>query len=136
MAGNGALEMTASIMNVIHAKGRKDIVGTTSVRVARNFKKVGETFLGAMSFYLGYTLWRITQEIKKKQKIIDERWEDATNEHAEEGRESDTMHEMSRRVSESRGRFNSRIASNSAYDKSPYWNGPRRDMPEAQEGRE
>jgi hypothetical protein len=44
----------------------------------RKLYKVGNAFMTAMTFSLGYTLWRIRQEVKKRQAAIDADWKEAT----------------------------------------------------------
>lgn len=42
--------------------------------------KIARAFAAAMTFWLGYTLWRIRRIVVARQKEIDERWNDATSE--------------------------------------------------------
>jgi len=46
--------------------------------ITRKIRNVGNAFMAAMTFSLGYTLWRIRQEVKKRQRVIDAHWEEAT----------------------------------------------------------
>jgi hypothetical protein len=50
----------------------------------RTTKRIANAIMAAAAFHLAYTLWRIRQIVVARQREVDAKWQEATDEYGEE----------------------------------------------------